>query len=69
MHISYQHAWAVVNSANRVASQPMVTKQRGGTGGGGTTLTAYGIMILREYEDIEREVVKFTKRLNTELNM
>ena len=32
-------------------------------------LTAYGIMILREYEDIEREVVKFTKRLNTELNM
>jgi molybdate transport system regulatory protein len=69
MHISYQHAWAVVDSANRAASQPMVTKRRGGTGGGGTMLTAYGVTVLREHGDIEREVVKFTKHLNAELNM
>jgi molybdate transport system regulatory protein len=69
MHISYQHAWAVIDSANRAASQPMATKQRGGTGGGGTMLTAYGVTVLREYGDIEREVAKFTKRLNAELNM
>ncbi len=69
MRVSYQHAWAVIDSANRAASQPLVTKQRGGTGGGGAILTAYGVMVLREYGDIEREVVKFTKRLNAELNM
>jgi molybdate transport system regulatory protein len=69
MHISYQHAWAVVDSANRAASQPLVTKRRGGTGGGGTMLTAYGVTVLREHGDIEREVVKFTKHLNAELNM
>jgi molybdate transport repressor ModE-like protein len=47
----------------------MVTKRRGGTGGGGTMLTAYGVTVLREHGDIEREVVKFTKHLNAELNM
>jgi molybdate transport system regulatory protein len=67
--ISYQHAWAVIDSVNHAAPQPIVTKQRGGVGGGGAELTAYGKTVLKEYDDIEREVRKFTKRLNAELNL
>ena len=69
MHISYQHAWAVVDSANRAASQPMVTRQRGGTGGGGTILTAYGERFSENTEISSAKLLKFTKHLNAELNM
>jgi molybdate transport system regulatory protein len=67
--ISYQHAWEVIDSVNHAAPHPIVTKQRGGVGGGGAVLTAYGKSVLKEYDVIEHEVWKFTKRLNAELNL
>lgn len=42
MEMSYKHAWDLVDSMNRQADQPLVSKASGGKGGGGTTLTARG---------------------------
>jgi len=68
LQVSYQHVWDVINTVNSTAPKTIVLKQRGGTGGGGATITEYGKLVLREYEGIEREVSKFEARLNSELN-
>jgi molybdate transport system regulatory protein len=43
MGMSYKHAWDLVDSINRQADQPLVSKVSGGKRGGGTTLTARGV--------------------------
>src|SRR5260221_11802487 len=68
MHYSYQPAWEVVNEINRVASEPVVIKQRGGAGGGGAKLSVHGHRILGEFNTIEKMVSTFTKKLNAEMN-
>lgn len=68
-NISYQHAWNLIDSINQASSQPVVFKQRGGSGGGGATLSAYGEKLLKDYQSIEKEVQKFFRQLNTELNL
>jgi molybdate transport system regulatory protein len=69
LNISYQHAWTLIDAINQAASQPVVQKQRGGNGGGGAILTEYGERLLREYVSIEKEVDKFFRQLNMELNL
>ena len=68
LHYSYQHAWDLVNEINRVASEPVVIKQRGGAGGGGAQLSVHGRRLLGEYNNIERLIKTFTKKLNAEMN-
>lgn len=67
--ISYQHAWTLIDTINQASYEPVVTKQRGGTGGGGATLTAYGERLLKDYQSIDKEVKKFFQKLNMELNL
>jgi molybdate transport system regulatory protein len=67
--LSYQRAWNMVDAMNKVAPKPLVEKQRGGSGGGGAVLTKYGMLILDEYESISRQVIRFTKQLNQEINL
>ena len=42
MEMSYRHAWKLVDSMNRQSNKPVVTKNTGGRGGGGATVTAAG---------------------------
>lgn len=67
--ISYQNAWSMIDEMNKLAPSPIVIKQRGGNGGGGAGLSDYGNILLKEYEYIENEVIKFTSKLNNEINM
>jgi molybdate transport system regulatory protein len=67
--LSYQHAWNMVDAMNKLAPKQVVEKQRGGSGGGGAFLTKYGILILNEYESISRQVDRFTRQLNQEINL
>ncbi len=66
--ISYQHAWNMIDEINRLAPNPLVVLQRGGANGGGAQLSAYGINILREYEQIEAHVNKLIAQINVEIN-
>jgi molybdate transport system regulatory protein len=67
--LSYQHAWNMVDTMNKLAPKPVVEKKRGGSGGGGAVLTKYGTLILDEYDSISRQVSRFTKQLNQEINL
>jgi molybdate transport system regulatory protein len=69
LNISYQHAWTLINEMNRIAPEPMVAKQRGGTNGGGAAITNYGIKILKEYKLIEEQVQKIINQINVEINL
>ena len=69
MGISYNKAWKLLEAVNNASKAPVLEKVRGGKGGGGATLTAYGKLILKEYDAIESIVNQFEKKLNIEINI
>lgn len=67
--ISYYKAWKVLDAISQSVEKPVVKKLRGGKGGGGVMVTDFGELILSEYKAIEQQALKFTQKLNTEINM
>ncbi len=69
MNMSYRRAWQLVNTMNRNFISPLVSTQTGGSYGGGTQVTAFGLQILEKYQkmqtmakqSIESEMVAFEK--------
>lgn len=69
MNMSYRRAWQLVNTMNRNFISPLVSTQTGGSYGGGTQVTAFGLQILEKYQkmqtmakqSIESEMVEFSQ--------
>lgn len=55
MKMSYRRAWLLVESLNLAFREPVVSTQRGGSDGGGATLTAFGRDLIARYRAIETE--------------
>jgi molybdate transport system regulatory protein len=68
LHISYQHAWTMIQEMNHAAPHFLVEKQRGGLNGGGAVITSYGERILNEYGIIEAQIKKLIREINNEIN-
>ena len=68
--MSYKTAWEAVEAMNNLSISPIVTRETGGAGGGGTTLTQYGENLLTTYSLLKEEQRKFIENLNriTDLN-
>lgn len=49
MDMSYRHAWALVDSMNRLAPEPLVDRTTGGQRGGGAKLTAAGDAAIQQF--------------------
>ena len=49
MRMSYKRAWQLVEELNRVFDTPLVEASKGGSGGGGATLTRAGADALARY--------------------
>jgi molybdate transport system regulatory protein len=64
MKMSYKAAWDAVDIINSLAKKPVVEKQSGGKGGGGTYLTEYGRKLIQHFEKVEKEIEIFKKNLN-----
>ena len=47
--MSYRRAWLLLDGLNRSFSEPAATASVGGQGGGGVTLTPFGLEIIRCY--------------------
>lgn len=57
--ISYKSAWRKLDQLNNLVPYPLVEKQTGGSGGGGTVLTAEGRQLLRQVEMLEQKLHQF----------
>ena len=55
MGMSYQRAWSLVQTLNAGFAEPLVERQRGGSGGGGARLTRGGERVLEIYRAIEHD--------------
>ena len=58
MAMSYKRAWSLVEEMNRGYREPLVDSSRGGTKGGGASLTAAGEAVLAHYRKIEAITVR-----------
>jgi molybdate transport system regulatory protein len=62
MGMSYNRAWILVRDMNRLFRKPLVARLRGGSTGGGSSLTAAGADILARYERMEEACLRATRR-------
>jgi 8-oxo-dGTP diphosphatase len=51
MHISYRHAWGMVQETGKATGRKIVKTVRGGSQGGKTVLTKVGKGLIRKFED------------------
>lgn len=64
MKMSYKAAWERLNSMNELAQKPLLDKQTGGKGGGGTKLTPYAYEIIETYEKLDALHRRFIERFS-----
>lgn len=57
--LSYKAAWEKIETLNNLSSTPLVIRQVGGSGGGGTVLTEEGRELLRKVAMLRREFAAF----------
>jgi molybdate transport system regulatory protein len=62
--MSYKSAWEAVDAMNSLSPEPIVIRETGGKDGGGTTITAYGIMLLKNYALLKEEHSRFLAHLS-----
>ncbi|AUH66379.1 winged helix-turn-helix domain-containing protein [Paracoccus zhejiangensis] len=53
MKMSYKRAWSLVEEMNAAFADPLVDSSRGGSGGGGATLTPAGQAVLARFRGLE----------------
>lgn len=58
MGMSYRRAWMIIDGLNSAFQSPLVTKQTGGSGGGGAILTELGREVVARYRQIERQATE-----------
>ncbi|MGM0520178.1 MAG: TOBE domain-containing protein [Campylobacterota bacterium] len=63
--MSYKAAWDAISDINNLSSSPIVSKETGGKGGGGTSLTPYGQKLLKTYEVLKSEQKRFLQNLES----
>jgi molybdate transport system regulatory protein len=64
MKMSYKAAWDAIDAMNNLAGEPLVERQTGGRGGGGTQLTPRGARLVENFRIIEREHRLFIEQLS-----
>jgi len=63
MKMSYKAAWDAVNEMNNLSDSPIVEREAGGKGGGGTVLTEKGCATIALYEELEAMQTHFWSSL------
>jgi molybdate transport system regulatory protein len=62
MNMSYKKAWALVNTLNAQTSSPVVIPQVGGKKGGGSTITAEGMELIKYHKLLRQRFADFLEK-------
>lgn len=65
--LSYKGAWQIIERANNLAPKVLIATATGGSGGGGTNLTAAGRSLLELFTRLELQHKQFLRQLNQSL--
>ncbi|KIM11957.1 MAG: hypothetical protein KU37_03670 [Sulfuricurvum sp. PC08-66] len=65
--LSYKAAWDAIDAMNNLAGEPLVIGTTGGSGGGGSMLSAYGKEVLHTYRVVAAKHQQFLASLNETL--
>ncbi len=57
--MSYKAAWEKIETVNNLSTQPLFSRQVGGSGGGGTVLTEAGLAFLQRARTLQKEFTNF----------
>lgn len=60
MDMSYRRAWLLVDDINHCFRHAVVTKQLGGSEGGGAALTPFGRTLIGHYHTVEKQSARAT---------
>lgn len=63
LEMSYMRAWSLVRTMNEAFREPLVEKERGGTGKGGAHLTKHGTRVLQLYRRMEEKAARAVEPL------
>ncbi len=69
MKMSYRQAWQMVTEMNQRSNDPLVEKQLGGKGGGGTIITPAGIKAIETFHELENKVRLFIENETEKFNL
>jgi molybdate transport system regulatory protein len=58
MHMSYRHAWLLLQAVEDTFGAPVLTTATGGAKGGGAKLTELGRMVVASYRAIEAQAAQ-----------
>lgn len=68
MKMSYKKAWNLIDAINKSAPTAVVQTSTGGSGGGGTELTAYGKQKIKDFEAMKQRCWEFIEKQNAAFN-
>jgi len=60
--LSYRRAWQLVEDLNRSFSHAVVAASRGGPGGGGASVSPFGMRLIRRYRRFEGDIQRQAAR-------
>ncbi len=58
MRMSYRRAWLLLESLNAAFREPTTVATTGGKGGGGVTVTQFGLSLISGYRELEDDIAK-----------
>jgi molybdate transport system regulatory protein len=61
LNMSFRHAWSSINSAEENLGIKLITRKKGGTGGGESTLTKEAAVLMKKYGALFEEISDFSK--------
>jgi len=62
LNMSYRHAWSYIRSAEKRLGRPLLTRAKGGKGGGGAVLTEFARELIKKFDSLDAEVERFVNR-------
>lgn len=68
MKMSYKAAWDSIDIMNKLSNKPLVTKIKGGKGGGGTVITSHAKEIIKAYSEISALYKNYFNTLSNSFN-